>query len=232
MEKNSAPRLPRRALSRLIWPTSLGSVEPMSKPSSRNRWGVSACVSMIRAESWMARALGLTPASEFVPFCAVCAPASVHASRARESNLIVIAMARRVGGQVCDFTAEWKSHQAVKTKKTAVPLRLRRGMVEFSAVSAIIFCDLSGRTNLSHTRRGRQRRFRRHRSIDQGMQRFLHASLRRAIGINYGLQVQNPFKTFFDLQIELEVAVAGWMLRIGSIVFQSASRRFFATDTL
>ena len=44
--KKSAPRFPRWALSRLIWPKSLGSVEPMSKPSSRNRCGVSAWVSI------------------------------------------------------------------------------------------------------------------------------------------------------------------------------------------
>jgi hypothetical protein len=30
MEKNSAPRLPAFALSRLMWPESLGSVDPMS----------------------------------------------------------------------------------------------------------------------------------------------------------------------------------------------------------
>src|SRR5580700_4350919 len=60
MEKNSAPRLPRWALSRLRLPTSLGSVEPMSKPSSRKRWGVSAWVSTTMADSWMARALALT----------------------------------------------------------------------------------------------------------------------------------------------------------------------------
>src|SRR5277367_322633 len=60
MEKNSAPRLPARALSRLMLPTSLGSVEPMSKFCSRNRCGVSAWVSITIAESWMARALGLT----------------------------------------------------------------------------------------------------------------------------------------------------------------------------
>src|SRR5277367_2879157 len=60
MEKNSAPRFPARALSRLMWPTSLGSVEPMSKFSSRKRCGVSAWVSITIAESWMARALGLT----------------------------------------------------------------------------------------------------------------------------------------------------------------------------
>src|ERR1700722_8347488 len=51
MEKNSAPRLPRFALSRLMCPMSLGSLEPRSKFSSRKRCGVSACVSMMRAES-------------------------------------------------------------------------------------------------------------------------------------------------------------------------------------
>src|ERR1700691_2895086 len=59
MEKNSAPRLPARALSRLMWPISLGSVEPISKFSSRKRCGVSAWVSITIAESWMARAFAL-----------------------------------------------------------------------------------------------------------------------------------------------------------------------------
>src|ERR1700733_6859214 len=60
MEKNSAPKFPARALSRLMCPMSLGSVLPISKPSSRKRCGVSACVSTTIAESLMAFALAET----------------------------------------------------------------------------------------------------------------------------------------------------------------------------
>src|SRR5437588_13128195 len=45
---------------------SLGSVDPMSKPSSRKRCGVSACVSRIRAESLICRARALTTTSGVV----------------------------------------------------------------------------------------------------------------------------------------------------------------------
>src|ERR1035438_1460745 len=48
MEKNSAPRLPLRAVSRLKLPSPSGSLR--SKPSSTKRCGVSACVSMTMAE--------------------------------------------------------------------------------------------------------------------------------------------------------------------------------------
>src|SRR6185369_1828333 len=60
IEKNSAPRFPARTLSRLIWSESLGSEVPISKPRSRNRWGVSAWVSITIAESCNARACALT----------------------------------------------------------------------------------------------------------------------------------------------------------------------------
>src|SRR5215813_2297384 len=56
MEKNSAPRLPTRTFSRSRCPSAVAVTVPMSKPSSRKRWGVSAWVSMISDEEWIARA--------------------------------------------------------------------------------------------------------------------------------------------------------------------------------
>src|SRR5258708_4682849 len=82
MEKNSAPRFPRLALSRLMCPTSSGFVEPMSKFSSRKRCGVSAWVSTIRAESWIARALALMGVSgALAGLAGTCAEAREAASR-------------------------------------------------------------------------------------------------------------------------------------------------------
>src|SRR5450432_4663876 len=54
MEKNSAPRLPCLILPRSIWPSETGAFWPKSKFSSRNRCGVSACVSMMMADWWIA----------------------------------------------------------------------------------------------------------------------------------------------------------------------------------
>ena len=53
MAKNSAARLPARAVSRLRWPWPRGSVK--SQASSTKRWGVSAWVSMTRAAAWIRR---------------------------------------------------------------------------------------------------------------------------------------------------------------------------------
>ena len=51
IEKKSAPRFPPRALSRLICPYVVGIRVANIEVLSRKRCGVSACVSMIRAES-------------------------------------------------------------------------------------------------------------------------------------------------------------------------------------
>jgi len=48
--KNSLQDCPAFALSRLMWPESLGSVDPMRSFASRKRCGVSAWVSMTMAE--------------------------------------------------------------------------------------------------------------------------------------------------------------------------------------
>src|ERR1700674_966570 len=98
MEKNSAPRLPRRALSRLRWPMSLGSVEPMSKFSSRKRCGVSAWVSTTRAESWRARARALTVPSEGFEDCAVVQTAASRIESKREQNRVIGVVYKRFFG--------------------------------------------------------------------------------------------------------------------------------------
>src|ERR1051325_4551904 len=65
MEKNSAPRLPDFTLAKSQWP--LPASLAGSKFSSVKRPGVSACVSITRAESWISRAAGET-----------CGPVSVE----------------------------------------------------------------------------------------------------------------------------------------------------------
>src|SRR5271169_3720777 len=64
MDQNSAPRLPALILLKSMWPLPASCAR--SKFSSTKRPGVSAWVSMISAELWMACQPVATPLSEMV----------------------------------------------------------------------------------------------------------------------------------------------------------------------